>query len=242
VSADKVVPQGDADKVGAGTVMSGLRPALLASMVPGGVVPSVNIDSVIVLEPGSVESMLLIEERVTAAAGSGLQNPDMFDVLNGDVIGNGATEGDGDVTGAGAGEGDEDVNPGIALVLELTTVVTGVVGTTIVASLVAELVIEVVGHMVIAPSEVPGIGPKVPRLSCTAPNWIPAVLTVGIVPGTVMDVAIDEVVGLAGAPRVVADPTCATADPPPIKITADIVSKRFINVSLIAVEPLSISD
>jgi hypothetical protein len=49
-------------------------------------------------------------------------------------------------------------------------------------------------------------------------------------------------VGLAGAPRVVADPTWATADPQPTKATANIVSKRFINVSLIAVErPLSIS-
>jgi hypothetical protein len=223
VSADKVAPQGDADKVSGGTVMSGLRPTVLTSMVLDGVVPSVSTGSVTVLDPGSVESMLLTDEVATDAVGAGLQNPDTLSIPNVDK------------TGSGAMEGDVDANPGVAVVLlEARAVVVGVVVTMGVRVVVVEMVIPVVGHTVIAPRDVPGIGPKVPGLSSTAPNGHPVAPIVGMVPGT----AVDEVVGLAGAPRAVADPTCATADPPPTKTTADIVSKRFINVSLIAVETL----
>ena len=115
VSVDKVAPQGDADKVGGGTVMSGLRPTLLTSMVLGGVVPSVSTGSVIVLDPGSVESMLLTEEVAIDAVGIGLQNPDPLSIPNVDK------------TGSGAMEGDVDANPGVAVVLlEARTAVVGV--------------------------------------------------------------------------------------------------------------------
>ena len=109
------------------------------------------------------------------------------------------------------------------------------------------LVIPVVGHIVIAPRDVPGIGPKFPRLNSMAPNGLPAVPTVGIVPGTaigdVMGVAVGDVMGVADPRRVFAEPTWATAVPQPIKTTANIVrNKRCIKASLIAVErPLSIS-
>jgi hypothetical protein len=194
--------------------------------------------------------MLLTEEVATGAVGVGLQNPDMLSMPNVDIIGSGATEGDEDITGSGATEGDMAANPGVAVVLlEATTVVVGVVvtmGVRVVA--VVEIVIPVVGHTVIAPRDVPGIGPRVPGLSSTAPNEFPVAPIVGMVPGTavgdVMGMAVDDVMGLAGARRVFTDPTCATAVPQPIKTTANIArNKRCIKVSLIAAErPLSISD
>jgi hypothetical protein len=217
--------------VGVGTVISGLRPAPLTSMLLAGIVPSVNSASVIVLDPGSIESVLLMEELATGAVGAG-QKPDTADVPNEDVIGNGPTE----ITG-------EDVDPGSAVVLlDPTTVVVGVLVMMGVETLVVELVIPFVGHSVIAPRDVPGIGPRFPKMSWMAPNELAVAPTVGIVPGGAVGddigMTVDEVVGLADARRVVADPTCATADPQPTKTTADIVSKRFINVSLIAVETL----
>jgi hypothetical protein len=223
----EVPMHGGADEVGVGTVISGLRPPL-TSMVLSGVVPSVNTGPVIMLDPGSVDAVLLTEEVATGAVGVGVQKPDMFDVPNEDVTGSGATE-----------ESGTDVNPVPVVLLEPTTVV--------VAVLVAELVIPIVGHIVIAPRDVPGIGPKFPRLSCTAPNGLPAVPTVGIVPGTavgdVMGVAVDDVVRVAGPRRVFGEPTWATAVPQPIKTMANIVrNKRCIKASLIAAErPLSIS-
>jgi hypothetical protein len=247
-----VIPEipahGDADEVGVGTMISGLSPAPLTSVVLGGVVPSVNTGPVIVLDPGNVEAVLLTEEGATAAIGVGLQNPDMLSMPNVDMTGSGATEGDEGVTGSGAA-GDEDVNPGVAVVLlEATTVVVGVVVTMGVAVVVVEIVIPVVGHTVIAPRDVPGIGPKVPRLSSTAPNGFPVAPIVGMVPGTaagdvvglavedVMGIDVDDVIGVAGARRVFTDPTWATAVPQPINTMAKIVSKRCIKTSLIAVE------
>jgi hypothetical protein len=222
-----VPTHGEVDEVGVGTVMSGLRPAPLVSVMPGGVVPSVNTDPVTVLEPGSVGSILLIEEVAAGAIVVGLQMPDMSDVPNEDVTGSGATEGV-----------DEETNPGVIVaLLEPTMVVVGVFVMMVVAVPVADLVIPVVGHIVIAPRDVPGIGPKVPRLSCTAPNRLPVAPTVGIVPGTdvgdVMGVAVDDVVGVAGARRVVVDPTWATAVPPPIKTTANIVRSKHCIKSLL---------
>jgi hypothetical protein len=233
----EVPTQGDADEVGVGTVISGLSSASLTSAVLGGVVPSVNTGPVIVLDSGSVEAVPLIEERSTDAVGVGLQNPDMLSMPNVDI------------TGSGAMDGDEDVNPGVdAVLLEATTVVVGVVETMGAALVVVEIVIPVVGHTVIAPRDVPAIGPKVPRLSSMVPNGFPVTPIAGMVPGTavgvVMGMAVDDVMGVAGVRRVVVDPTCATAVPQPIKTTADIArNKRCIKASLIAVErSLSISD
>jgi hypothetical protein len=240
-----VIPEipahGDADEVGVGTMISGLSPAPLTLVVLGGVVPSVNTGPVIVLDPGNVEAVLLTEEGATGAIGVGLQNPDMLSMPNVDMTGSGATEGDEGVTGSGAAGGDEDVNPGVAVVLlEATTVVVGVVVTMGVAVVVVEIVIPVVGHTVIAPRDVPGIGPKVPRLSSTAPNGFPLAPIVGMVLGTavgdvmglavddVMGMDVDDVIGVAGARRVFTDPTWATAVPQQIRTMAKIVSKRCI--------------
>jgi hypothetical protein len=239
-----------------GTMTSGLRPAPPTSVMLSGVVPSVNTDAVIVADPGSVEVVLLTEEVVSGSVGIGLQKPDMFDMPNEDVTGSGATE-----------EGDEDVNPDApVMLLEPTTVVVGmvvgvvvmvlagvvvdagvmvvvgvigVVVMVVVMVVVALLVIPTVGHIAIAPRDVPGIGPKVPGLNSMAPNGLPAAPTVGIVPGT----AVGDVMGVATPRRVFAGPTWATAVPQPIKTTANIVrNKRSIKTSWIAVErPLSIS-
>ena len=96
-------------------------------------------------------------------------------------------------------------------------------------ALVAGLVIAVVGHIVIAPRELPEIGPRFPELSWMAPNGIRVTPGVGIVPGA----AIGEVaVGVAGARRVLAELTWAIAVPQPNKTTANIVrSKRCIKAS-----------
>jgi hypothetical protein len=212
----EVTTHGDTDEVGVGTVISGLRPAPLTSAVLDGVVPPVNTGPVIVLDSGSVEAVPLIEERSTDAVGVGLQNPAMLSMPNVDITGSGATD------------GDEGVNPGVdAVLLEATTAVVGVVEKMGAAVVVVEIVIPVVGHTVIAPRDVPGIGPKVPRLSSMAPNGFPVTPIVGMVPGTavgdVMGMAVDDVMGVAGVRRVVVDPTWATAVPQPIKTTANIV-------------------
>ena len=120
----EVPTHGDADEVGVGTVISGLRPPL-TSVVLSGVVPSVNTGPVLVLDPGRVEAVLPTEEVSTGAVGVGVQMPEMFDVPNEDVTGSGATE-----------ESGTDVNPVPVVLLEPTTVV--------VAVLVAELVIAAV--------------------------------------------------------------------------------------------------
>jgi len=120
----EVPAHGDADEVGVGTVISGLRPPL-TSVVLSGVVPSVNTGPVLVLDPGRVEAVSLTEEVTTGAVGVGLQMPDTFDVPNEDVTGSGATE-----------ESGTDVNPVPVVLLEPTTVVEAV--------LVAELVIPAV--------------------------------------------------------------------------------------------------
>jgi hypothetical protein len=96
-----------------------------------------------VLGAASVEAALLSEELALIAVPVGLHVPDRIDIPNGEAIGDDALEG-----------GDEDANPGIPIALLAST-----------AALVAELVIPVVGHIVIVPKEVPGIGPKFPRLS-----------------------------------------------------------------------------
>jgi hypothetical protein len=175
----------------------------------------------------SVPSANTTDEVSTGTVGVGVQMPDMFDVPNEEVTGSGATEVNG-----------KDVNPGVGVVL-LEPITAAV--------LVAAFVVPVVGQIAIAPRDVPGIGPRFPRLSCTAPKGLPAVPTVGIVPGTVvggvMGLAIGDIVRVGGPRRVLAEPTWATAVPQPIRTTANIVrSERCIKTSLNAAErPLSIS-
>jgi hypothetical protein len=97
-----------------------------------------------VLEGGSIEAALLARELAREVASGavvvGLHVPEIVDVPNGDMIGSGATE-----------EDDEDIDPVVTVVLLVAAV--------------AELVTSVVGHMMIPPSEAPGIGPTLPRLS-----------------------------------------------------------------------------
>jgi hypothetical protein len=137
---DKV---GGGDRVGAGTGMRGLRPGAVAA---DGVVASLRFGVPIVLEGASMGTVLLTRELVrvestvlSAEAESvvvviGLHVPAIVDVLNGEIIGSGATE---DVT--------------------LPVVANGLL-----AAAVTELVFPIVGHTKMVPRELPGIGPKLP--------------------------------------------------------------------------------
>jgi hypothetical protein len=154
------------DRTGAaGTTISGLRPGAVA---PDGIVASLKSGVGTVPERGSIGAPLPGKELVSveaallasasAAVVAGLHVPAVVDVPNGEIIGSGATGGVETTeeveatTGGEAKEGeDKDIN--------------SVVTVTLLAAGVAVLVSSVLGHMVIAPSEVPGIGPTLPRLN-----------------------------------------------------------------------------
>jgi hypothetical protein len=130
-------PHGAADtRGGVGTMIRGLRPAAPTSVALSGIVESLNVGAVMVLGSGSVE-----------AAPFGVHAPDMMDVPNGEMNGGVALE-----------DGDGVASPNVPIAPIALLVSTVVV-------FVAELVIPVAGHIVIAPREMPGIGPKFPRLS-----------------------------------------------------------------------------
>jgi hypothetical protein len=148
-----VVDKVDGDRVGAGTEIRGLSPGAVA---PDGVVASLKFGVATVLEGASmgaalltrelvsVESAVLTSEAASVVVVVGLHAPAIVDVPNGEVIGSGATE------GVKAPEGDdEDIR-------------LPVVPAALLAGVVAELVIAVVGHTAIEPSEVLGIGLKLP--------------------------------------------------------------------------------
>ena len=148
-----VVDKVGGDEVGAGTGIWGLSPGAVA---PDGVVASLKFGVAIVLEGASmgaapltrelvsVESAMLNSEAASVVVVVGLHVPAIVDVPNGEVIGSGATE------GVKAMEGDDkDIGP-------------PVVPAVLPAGVVAELVIAVVGHTAIEPSEVLGIGLKLP--------------------------------------------------------------------------------
>jgi hypothetical protein len=204
-----VPPHGVTGVPGVGTTISGLVPVPPTMVMSGGVIASPSIDPVIVLGSGSPKAALLSEELALVTVPVGLHVPDRIDVPKGEVIGKDALEG-----------GDEDDNPDIPVALLASTAV-----------FAAELMIPVVGHSVIVPRVVPGIGPKFPRLSWMAPRL--PLATVGIVPGT----AIGDLMGvasarLAGARLIIIGPTWATAAAVPDKSMANIVtSKRCIKAS-----------
>jgi hypothetical protein len=153
------------DRTGAGTTISGLRPGAVA---PDGIVASLKSGVGTVPERGSIgaalpgKELVSVEAALLASASAaivvGLHVPAIVDVPNGEIIGSGATGGvettkevEG-TTGGEAMEGeDEDINP--------------VVTVTLLAVGVAVLANPVVGHMMIAPSELPVIGPTLPRLN-----------------------------------------------------------------------------
>ena len=143
------------DRTGAGTTISGLRPGAVA---PDGIVPSLKSGVGTVLEGGNIEAAPLAREVVSVAVVVGLHVPDIVDVRNGDIIGSGATEGvetteavEATTDGEAMEGEDEDINP-------VVTVILLAVGVAVLAKSVA-------GHMMIAPSEVPVIGPTLPRLN-----------------------------------------------------------------------------
>ena len=131
----------------------GLSPGAVAA---DGVVASLKFGEATVLEGASigaelltralvsVESALLASAAASVAVVVGLHVPAIVDVPNGEVIGSGATE------GVSAMEG-EDVDIGLP-----------VVPAAVLAGVVAELVIALVGQTAIEPSEVLGIGLKLP--------------------------------------------------------------------------------
>lgn len=149
------------DRVGAGTGNRGLRPGAIA---PDGVVASLKFGVAKVLEGASmgtvlltrelvsVESVVLTMEAESVVVVVGLQVPAIVDVPNGEVIGSGATE--------GVKERDDEV---ITLPVAPTALLPAVIVVTVLlAGVVAVLVVPIVGHTVIVPSELPGIGPKLP--------------------------------------------------------------------------------
>jgi hypothetical protein len=130
-------PHGAAETSGGvGTMISGLSPAPPTSVVLSGIVESLYIGAVMVLGLGGVE-----------AAPFGLHAPELIDVPNGEMNGSDALE-----------DGDERVGPNVPIVPIALLASTVVV-------FVGEVVIPVAGHIVIAPREMPGSGPKFPRLS-----------------------------------------------------------------------------
>jgi hypothetical protein len=139
----EIPPHGAADVSGVGTTISGLVPAPPIVVVSSGVTASPSVGPVMVLGSGSPKAALLSEELALVTVPVGLHVPDRIDVPNGEVIGKDALEG-----------GDEDDNPDIPVALLAS-----------IAVFAAELMIPVVGHSVIVPRVVPGIGPKFPRLS-----------------------------------------------------------------------------
>jgi hypothetical protein len=138
----EIPPHGAADVSGVGTTISGLVPAPAIVVVSSGVTASPSVDPVMVLGSGSPKAALS-EELALVTVPVGLHVADRIDVPNGEVIGKDALEG-----------ADEDDNPDIPVALLASTPV-----------FATELVIPVVGHSVIVPRVVPGIGPKFPRLS-----------------------------------------------------------------------------
>jgi hypothetical protein len=188
-----VPPHGPADASGVGTTISGTKGVPPTPVLVDGIVASLNAGPVTALGSDSVDAALLLEELAAVAVGVGLHVPSMDEVPNEVVIGSDATEG---------GDG-EPVVAGVPVGLLAATAV-----------LVAELVTPIVGHSVIAPKELPEIGPRVPILSCAAPNGLPVAPTVGIVPGmAVGDAVAGDIVGVVGARRVFVELTWATAVP-----------------------------
>jgi hypothetical protein len=191
-------------------MISGLRPAPPASVAADGIVASLYAGPVMVATPGIGEATLLPEASVASRAlAIGLQVPVMIDVPKEEMAG-----------GVAPGGGCGDSTPVVPTALLASTVALG-----------AATAISVVGHVMIVPMVLPGIGPKLPRLSWIAPNGL-AVLAppVGIVPGTaagdVMGIAAGDVVRIAGELRVVVDGPCAKAELPLNNIMAAIIRTK----------------
>ena len=139
----EVPPHVVAEVSGVGMTTSGLVLAPPTEVASGAVIAPPSVDPVMVLGSGSPKAALPSEELALMRVPAGLHVPDRIDVPNGEMIGKDAL-----------GGGDEDDNPDIPVALLASTAV-----------LAAEFTIPVVGHGVIVPRVVPGIGPKFPRLS-----------------------------------------------------------------------------
>jgi hypothetical protein len=167
-----------------------------------------------VATPGIGEATLLPKASVASRAlAVGLQVPVMIDVPKEEMAG-----------GVAPGGSCGDSTPVVPTALLASTVALG-----------AATAMPVVGHVMIVPMVLPGIGPKLPRLSWSAPNGLAGLApAVGIVPGTaagdvmgtVMGIAAGDVVRIAGELRVVVDGACAKAELPPNNTVAAIIRTK----------------
>jgi hypothetical protein len=142
-------------RVGAGTAISGLRPGAVAA---DGVVASLKSGVATVLDGASIGAVLPIKELVSVvsvliaweaesvAVIDGVHSPVPVDMPNGDVIGSGATGGVKLTEGSGVTDDEGTAPPLVSPVLPA----------------LAGLVAAVVGHVVMPPSEILGLGPKLP--------------------------------------------------------------------------------
>jgi hypothetical protein len=161
------------ETTGGATVMSGLRPGAVAA---DGTVASLKSGAATVLgvsrgiglptkELVSVGSVVMAREAASVMVAVGLQMLKVVVVPNGVVIGSGATRGDGLMGGEGSAEDDdddEDMDEDMDMDEDIES---PLADAAFVAVAAAEPMIPVVGHIAIAPSDVPGNGPNTPRLS-----------------------------------------------------------------------------
>jgi hypothetical protein len=198
---------GAAELSGVGTMISGLRPAPPASVAADGMVASLNAGPVMVATPGIGEATLLPEASLASKAlAVGLQAPVMIEVPKEGMAG-----------GVAPGGSCGDSIPVVPTALLASAVVLG-----------TATAIPLVGHVMIVPMALPGIGPKLPGLSWIAPNGLAP--GVGIVPGAAAGDVIDtagDVVRIAGGVRVVVDGACAKAELQPSDTMAALIRTRL---------------
>jgi hypothetical protein len=171
VSIIGVSPHVVTETTGGATVISGLRPGAVA---PDGTVASLKSGAATVLgvsrgtglptrELVCVGSAVIAREAASVMVAVGLQMLKVVAMPNGVVIGSGATK-DGGLTG-GLGPMEDDDDDGNMDEDGDGDAKSPVVGAAFAAAAVAGPMIPVVGHIAIAPSDVPGNGPNTPRLS-----------------------------------------------------------------------------
>jgi hypothetical protein len=135
---------GVAELSGVGTTISGLRPAAPASVAADGIVASLNAGPVMFARPGIGEVTLLPEASVASSAtAAGSQAAVVVDVPNEETA---------DDVAPGGSWGDSVPVTPIALLA--SNVVLGI-----------GAAIPVAGHAMIVPMVLPGLGPRVPKLS-----------------------------------------------------------------------------
>jgi hypothetical protein len=187
-------------------MISGLRPAALASVAADGIVASLNAGPVMVARPGIGIVTLLPKASVASVVlAAELHAPVMTDVPNEEMVG-----------GVAPGGSCGGSIPVVGSALLASTVPLGTAAA-----------IPVVGHVMIVPMAPPEIVAGVPGMGWMAPNGLAGLApTVGIVPGT----AAGDIVCIAGALGADVDPTCAKVELQANKTMAAAVMKTKLRI------------